>query len=146
MFDRINLLVSKHNFTMKVWDDRYSKGLWAVCTPNQWQADEIQEASEDGDLDMIPATEYVLSTEWLPVVVAPSLLEVLSALEDRLAALGEAELERTTTWRAGVWDALEHLRDVRRESKGYGGTDGRYRELPVTLQALRDQAAAISAE
>lgn len=146
MFDRINLLVSKHNFTLKVWDDRYSKGLWAVCTPNQWQADEIQESSEDGDLDMIPATEYALSTEWLPVVTAPSLSEALGALEERLASLGDAELGRSTTWATGVWDALEHLRDVRRESTGYGGSDGRYRELPVTLQALRDQAAAVSAE
>ena len=141
MFQRINLLVTKHDFTLKVWNDRYSKGLWAVCTPNQFQADEIQEASEDGDLDMIPATEYVLSTQWLPVVVAPSLLEVLSALEDRLASLGEAELDRATTWRTGVWDALEHLRDVRRESKDYGGTDGRFRALPVTLQSVRELAA-----
>jgi hypothetical protein len=146
MFDRINLLVSKHNFSLKVWDDRYSKGLWAVCTPNQWQADVIQEASEDGDLDMIPATEYVLATEWLPVVTAPSLLEALSALEDRLASLGDAELCRSSTWGTGVWDALEHLRDVRRASANYGGTDGHFRALPVTLQTLREQSAVVTTD
>ena len=146
MFDRINLLVSKHGFTLKVWDDRYSKGLWAVCTPNQWQANEIQESSEAGDLDMIPATEYALSTDWLPVVTAPSLLKALDTLEERLTSLGDAELGRSTAWAKGVWDALEHLRDVRRESADYGDTDGRFRALPVTLQALRDQVAAVSAK
>jgi len=134
MFKRINLLVSKHDFTLKVWDDRYSKGLWAVCTPIQYQADEIQEASYAGDLDMIPATEYVLSTEWLPVVTGASLSEALGALEERLSSFDDTEIGRGTAWGIGVWDTLEHLRDVRRESKDYGDTDGHFRALPKTFQ------------
>lgn len=84
MFERINFLVAKRGFTLKVWEDRYSKGVWAVCTPVPYDGDAIYEASEDGDIAMSAATDYVLSTEWLPVVTGPSVIEALTKLEERL--------------------------------------------------------------
>ena len=145
MFERIDRLVTKNGFTLKAWDDRYCKGVWVVCTHNQYQADEIQQASEAGDLDMIPATEYVLSTEWLPVVTGRTLVTAVAALEARLAPLDEGDLARESPWGSAVWDALEHLRDVRRDATEYGGSDGRFQVLPETLQALRASLAASAA-
>lgn len=145
MFDRIDRLVTKNGFTLKAWDDRYSRGVWVVCTQLQYQADEIQEASEDGDLDMIPATGYVLSTDWLPVVTGATLMAAMAALEARLASLGEDDLTRESPWGSAVWSALEHLRDVRRDATEYGSSEGRFQSLPETLSALRVSLAAAGA-
>jgi hypothetical protein len=112
MFDRINTLVSKRGFTFKAWDDRYGKGIWAVCTPLPNHGDEICEASADGDLDMISATEYVLSTEWLPIVTGKSLADALTELEERLGRFSAQSLAEGSSWSAAVCDALEHFRDV----------------------------------
>lgn len=126
MFERINVLVSKRRFTLKAWADRYGKGIWAVCTPSAYHGDEICEASSDGDLDMIPATEYVLSTQWLPIVTGNNLVEALIELEDRLGRFSTDALLDGSCWSAAVWDALEHFRDVRRSRATFG-------ELPATL-------------
>ncbi|WP_247391772.1 hypothetical protein [Ralstonia pseudosolanacearum] len=126
MFDRINTLVSKRRHTLKVWEDRYGKGIWAVCTPIPYHGDEICEASSDGDLDMIPATEFVLSTDWLPIAMGNSLADALTALEGRLSRLSDAARSEGSCWSAAVWDALEHFVEVRR-------TRGEFGELPATL-------------
>ncbi|WP_346380621.1 hypothetical protein [Acidithiobacillus sp.] len=135
---RIDLLIIEHDFTFLAWNDRYSKGVWVVCAPNAYQANEILESSEDGDLDMIPCTEFVLSTDWLPVEIGPSLADAMTALETRLAKLPADQLGRGSGWYAAVWDALEHLRGVRRESAGYGGTEGRLHPLPSNFTDVRN--------
>ncbi|PEH40610.1 hypothetical protein CRM94_16550 [Burkholderia gladioli] len=138
MFDRINELVAKQGFTLKAWDDRYGKGVWAVCTPLPYHGEEICEASSDGDLDMIAATEYVLSTKWLPVVTARSIFEALGELEGLLGTFSaDALSERASLWRQAVWDALEHFRDVRH-------SDGDFDELPAILS--RTEAHTVSAD
>ncbi|CAJ6620674.1 Uncharacterised protein [Burkholderia pseudomallei] len=126
MFERINTLVKRMGFSVKLWNDRYGKGVWAVCTPLAYHAVEICEASSDGDMEMIPAAEYVLSTDWLPVVASRSVVDAMSALEARLGQFTEAALEEQSCWREAVWDALEHFRDVRRSG-------GHFEELPVVL-------------
>jgi hypothetical protein len=47
----------------------------------------VEDASDSGDLDMMPATDYLFSAEWLPIVLGNNLLDVLSKLEQRLATL-----------------------------------------------------------
>jgi len=126
----ISHLVGKHGFELMCWDDRYSKGVWAVCLPGFYQAQAVRNASEDGDLDMIPATEYVLESSWLPVVTGANLEDALTRLEDRLAGLDSSQLVRDSDWGIASNEALTHLMDVRRASKGYGGTDGKFRPLP----------------
>lgn len=126
MFDRINTLISKRGFTLKSWNDRYGKGIWAVCTPLPYQADEICESSSDGDMDMIAATEYVLFTDWLPITTGNNLIEALTNLEERLSRFTDSDLSEGSRWSAAVWDALEHFRDVR-------DSGGEFGELPVTL-------------
>lgn len=126
MFDRINTLVSKRGFTLKVWPDRYGKGIWAVCTPLPQHGDEVCDASSDGALDMIPATAYILSTEWLPIITGNNVADALADLEQRLHRFSVAALSERSCWSTAVWDALEHFRDVRQSSHEFG-------ELPSTL-------------
>jgi hypothetical protein len=132
MFDRIDALITKHGFAFQSWDDRYSKGIWACLAPNEYLLDTVRESTSDGDLDMIPATEYFMFTDWLPLVTGRTFVEALSELENRLAALPAEQLRRESDWSGAVFEALEYLRDVRSASSSYGGTDGKFNKLPDT--------------
>lgn len=112
-FERIDLLVTKHGFVFQAWDDRYSKGVWAVCTPSSPQAAEIWAASEDSDVEMFHCTSYVLGTEWLPVEIGPSLLSAMAALEDRLSKLPADQMGGETAWASAVRSALGRIQEVR---------------------------------
>jgi len=138
MFERIDALITKHGFAFQSWDDRYSKGVWACLAPNEYLLDAVRESTSDGDLDMIPATEYFMFTDWLPLVTGRTFVEALTELEKRLAALPPNQLGRGSDWSGAVFEALEHLRDVRSASSSYGGTDGKFDKLP---EAWADVAA-----
>lgn len=130
MFPLIDALVTKHGFALESWDDRYSKGVWAVLSPSEDLTGDIMAASSDGDLDMIPATGYVLGTDWLPVVTGESFVQALNLLEARLATLPPEMIGRGTDWSNAVLDALSNLREVRRQSGEYGASDGKFTPLP----------------
>ncbi|MCK4120397.1 hypothetical protein ACI2UK_27035 [Ralstonia nicotianae] len=132
----ISQLVGKQGFELMCWDDRYAKGVWAVCLPGFYQAQAVRDSSEDGDLDMTPATEYLLDSSWLPVVTGANLGNALTKLEARLAALEPSQLERHSDWRVATYEALSHLMEVRRESTGYGHTDGKFRALPKDFAVI----------
>ena len=133
MFKLIDALISKQGFVLESWDDRYSKGVWVALSPSEYLTGRIMSSSSDGDLDMIPATEFVLGTEWMPVVTGRTFLESMSALENLLEALPPEMMARGSTWAVAVTKALEHLRDVQNEHKGYGASDGKFVALPVTF-------------
>lgn len=130
MFDRVNNLVTQQSFAMQAWDDRYSKGVWVALSPDEYALDVIRDLSSAGDLDMIPATNYILGTEWLPVVTGRSLVESMAQLEERLASLPPDQLVRGSTWSKMVYESMNYLRTMNRECKGYGAIDGKLEPLP----------------
>ncbi|MCE2571841.1 hypothetical protein [Motilimonas eburnea] len=119
-FFRINELMTKHGFVLRSWDDRYSKGIWVCIARNGSLLEEVEDASDAGDLDMIPATDFILSQNWLPIVVGNDLCDGLKKLENRLSALPESELTRLSQWSKAVDEVLEHLKVVTNSSTGYG--------------------------
>ncbi len=133
MFKLIDALISKQGFVLESWDDRYGKGVWVALSPAEYLTGDIMSSSSDGDLDMIPATEFVLSTEWMPVVTGRTFLESMSELENLLEALPPEMLERGSAWTVAVTEALQHLRDVQEENKDYGASDGKFVALPETF-------------
>ncbi|HGP0204874.1 hypothetical protein AB2D13_24410 [Pseudomonas aeruginosa] len=140
MFDRINKLVAKDGFSLLIWDDRYSKGIWAGLGISQSDVDTVSSLSEAGDLDMIPAMEYVFSAAWLPYVTGDSVADALSQLEARLATLPEDQLTRDSLWSSLTSQAIEALRTAYREAPDYGMLDGRLTKLPSSW-AQAEQAA-----
>lgn len=133
----ISLLVEKHGFQLLCWDDRYSKGIWAACMPWLQQAQDVSDASDTGDSDMIPAMEYLQDCDWLPAVTGGTLVAALARLEERLATIGEAQLNRESDWTSAVCAAMEHMDDVQDAAeKTDGFTDGRYRPLPKDFMAV----------
>lgn len=130
MFDRINKLVSQQEFALQAWNDRYGKGVWVALSPDESALEVIRDLSNSGDLDMIPATDYILGTEWLPVLTGRSWIEAMAQLEDRLAMLPPDQLMRRSVWSNKVYEAMNYLRRKNRECKNYGELDGKLEPLP----------------
>ncbi len=105
----INLLVSKHDFSFLAWNDGLGCGVWAVCTPITGHADTISYLSDTKDFYMVERNNFLLSIEWLPVVVADSLVEAMAALETKLAKLPAGQLERHSLWSKAIFRAMELL-------------------------------------
>lgn len=141
MFDRVNKLVTKDGFSLLIWDDRYSKGIWAGLGISQSDVETVSSLSEAGDLDMIPATEYVFSADWLPYVTGDSVADALSQLEARLATLPEDQLRRDSLWSSLTSRAIDALRTAYREAPDYGMLDGRLTKLPSSWLDAVEQAA-----
>jgi hypothetical protein len=129
MFEHINHLISRRGYAYASWKDRYSKGIWAICTPLPEQAAEVNAASSDGDFPMAAAADFLLDNDWLPVAVGDSLSSALQALEDRLAARAGEVLREGSDWSIAVWDVFTHFQEARRS----GGQHGDFSDLPATL-------------
>lgn len=99
MFERIDRLITNHDFAFQAWSDRYGKGVWAALGLWENMVDTVRDLSSAGDLDMIAATEYVFSVSWLPMVTGRTLNEAMAALEEKLASLPQDQLNRGSEWR-----------------------------------------------
>jgi hypothetical protein len=119
MFERIDILVTKHGFSFQAWDDRYSKGVWAALGSWENQIDTVRDLSSAGDLDMIPAMDYVFSADWLPYVTGRTLVDAMQALENRLAELPSDQLNRGSDWMSLVSGAIDALRNATDRRSNY---------------------------
>ncbi|NOI31863.1 hypothetical protein [Vibrio coralliilyticus] len=133
---KINELMTKHGFGLRSWDDRYGKGVWVCIARNSYPLEEVEDASGAGDLDMIPATDFLLSQEWLPFAIGNDLADGLTKLENRLSALPESELSRVSQWSNAVDEVLEHLKEVTNSSSDYGNTEGQFNTLSSDFRKI----------
>lgn len=134
-FERIDQLVTKQDFCFQAWDDRYGKGVWVALGTWENQIDTVRDLSSDGDLDMIPAMDYVFSADWLPYVTGHSLADAMQKLEDRLALLPQDQLSRGSQWASLVRDAITALRDATLGRSWYGDKKPESLEdLPPTFE------------
>lgn len=134
----IDKLISKRNFVLHSWDDNYSTGVWCCCLPYSGQCIEVEDASEDQGFDMDSAYSYFLdpNANWLPIVIAPSFIEALAALEARLAAL-PPDFISTDSWSYATFQVIEHVRTVRKKtSENYAETNGKYKPLPTDFNDI----------
>lgn len=144
--ERLNGLVTKEGFYFQAWDDPYSKGIWAALGLFESQIDCVRDLSSAGDLDMIPAMDYVFSADWLPYVTGQTLIEAMQKLEDRLAALPAVELSRNSRWASLVSEAIQALADATHGRSYYGDKQpAPLADLPATfgaaLAAAQDETA-----
>lgn len=141
-FDRIDRLVTKEDFCFQAWDDRYSKGVWAALGLWANQIDIVRDLSSAGDLDMIPAMDYVFSAEWLPYVTGRTLGEAMQKLEERLALLPQDQLNRNSQWADLVSKAMEALHDSTSRRSWYGEKKPKsLDDLPATFELAVAKAA-----
>lgn len=134
-FNRIDQLVTKEGFCFQAWDDRYSKGVWAGLGVIENQVDIVRDLSSAGDLDMIPAMDYVSSAGWLPYVTGRTLAEAMRKLEERLALLPADQISRNSRWAGLVSEAIDALSNATRGRSWYGGNAPEpLDDLPATFE------------
>lgn len=128
----VDLLMSYQNgFCLYSWKGRYGDDTWICLMPNVDLAEVVRDATDLGDCDMIPLTEYFRSTEWLPIIVEGDFQTALATLEARLASLPREALGRDTKWAAQVEYAVKHAHEVMDANSDYGGCDGKFDKLPT---------------
>ena len=135
-FERVNTLVTKHHYAFQSWNDRYSKGVWASLAPCDDLLDEVRESTSDGDLDMIPSTEYFSNTKWLPIVLGYNFVDALVNLEARLSKIPNEMFCRNSMWESAIIESLKHLRAIRNAGDDYGKIDGKFLKLPKTFDEM----------
>ncbi len=134
----IDKLVKEKNFVLLTWNDRYScGGAWACCLPYLSQCEVVYESSEDGDTLMIPKTEYLLNTSWLPIVTGSSATDALQKLETRLATL-PTDFLADDNWAYATDEAINYLsRTAKKYEHDEGGIDGRLKPLPIDYKEIK---------
>lgn len=146
-FERIDRLVTKEDFSFQAWNDRYSKGVWAALGLWENQIDTVRDLSSDGDLDMIPAMDYVFSADWLPYVTGRTLDEAMQKLEERLAGLPQEQLNRGSQWADLVSKAIDALNEATSGRSSYGDKKPEsLDDLPATFELAVEWLAACQAE
>ena len=85
---------------------------------------------------MIPATDFLLSQEWLPFAIGDDLVDGLTTLENRLSVLPDSELSRVSQWSNAVDEALEHLKEVTNSSSNYGSIKGQFNTLSSDFRRI----------
>lgn len=133
----IDKLVKEKNFVLLTWDARYSSGAWACCLPYLSQCEVVYEASSDGDTLMIPKMEYLLNTNWLPLVDGSSAMDALEKLEARLATL-PTDFLADNDWVYATDEAINYLsRTQKKYAHDEGGLDGRLNPLPIDYREIK---------
>lgn len=124
-FATINTLITNHNFYFQSWDDRYSKGVWAALGTYDGEIDIVRDLSNAGDLDMIPAMDYILysETDWLPYVTGNNFMDALMKLEQRLEKLPQDQFRHDTVWSDSVYTAIHRLFKATYKKSAYSDTD-----------------------
>lgn len=141
-FDRIDRLVTEERFCFQALDDRYGKGVWAALGSSEGQIDIVRNLSSAGDLDMDPAMNYVLSSNWLPYVTGRTLGEAMKTLEERLGFLPQDQLSRESQWTRLVYDAIDALSDATHNRSWYGLKGSKVPESLDDLPATFNLAVA----
>lgn len=145
-YTRIDELVTKHDFFFQAWNDKYCKGVWAALGLSECHIDTVRDLSDAGDLDMIPAMDYVFSADWLPYVTGRNLEEAMQALEARLASLPQDQLHRGSLWGDLVHGAIEALEESTRGRSYYFDNQPRpLDDLPETFELAVAQRLSVSA-
>lgn len=49
--DKIQELISKNDWVLQCWDDRYSRGIWAIVAPHVNHVYEMRQITDGGDIE-----------------------------------------------------------------------------------------------
>jgi hypothetical protein len=139
LYPHLDFLVQQ-SWHLHVWDDRYSKGIWAAIFPNEETLADFCDATSCGDDEAANACTYMLDVDWTPAVVRSSVYDALMSLDSRLGnILGLKPVQmmaRNYSWHhpyvVAVDAALLHFSEQRHEWAGKGNTT--YVDLPARWQ------------
>jgi len=111
--DAIQKLILQYDWNLQCWDDRYSRGIWAIVAPQANHTYEMREISDGGDIESMVLGEYFYNEgSWLPVAIGDNLMNVLAKLNEKIQPFID-----NNVWRSRVYDAFQQIIEI---------TDGNY--------------------
>ncbi|KAA6447874.1 hypothetical protein DX932_32760 [Bacillus cereus] len=98
-------LILKYDWNLLCWEDRYSRGIWAIVAPHPNHTYEIREIT-DGEGILSTALSFYFCNEgsWLPVATGSNLKDVLTNLDDKIKPMTSNGI-----WRSSVYDTFQHF-------------------------------------
>ncbi|PEY47920.1 hypothetical protein CN348_24465 [Bacillus cereus] len=103
--DALQELILKHDWNLLCWEDRYSRGIWAIVTPHPNHAYEIREITDgEGIISNELGFYFCNEGSWLPVAVGSNLKDVLMSLDGKIKPMIGNNI-----WRKGVYDTFQHF-------------------------------------
>lgn len=106
-------IISKHDWILQCWDDRYGRGIWVVIAPQINHTYELREIIDGGSIESTTLADYLHKKgKWLPVTNSEHLTEALAALNSKLKQMNN------DTWRTNVYNAFQTILEVNDGSYG----------------------------
>ncbi|QWG92876.1 hypothetical protein [Bacillus mycoides] len=98
-------LISSYDWNLQCWEDRYSRGIWAIVAPHPSHTNEMREII-DGEAMFSTELGFYFYNEgsWLPVANGNNLMDVLTNLNDKIKPMID-----NTIWKRSVYDTFQHF-------------------------------------
>ncbi|MBG9749658.1 hypothetical protein ABD81_10595 [Bacillus thuringiensis] len=98
-------LIVKYDWNLLCWEDRFSRGIWAIVAPHPNHTYEIREIT-DGEGILSTALWFYFCNEgsWLPVANGSNVKDVLTKLDDKIKPMIGNNI-----WRESVNDTFQHF-------------------------------------
>lgn len=98
-------LILKYDWNLLCWEDRYSRGIWAIVAPHPNHMYEMREIT-DGEGISSTALGFYFCNEgsWLPAANGSNLKDVLTKLDDKIKPMIGNDI-----WRSSVYDTFQHF-------------------------------------
>ncbi|AFQ19943.1 hypothetical protein P9Y62_30830 [Bacillus thuringiensis] len=103
--DAITELITRNDWNLLCWEDRYSRGIWAIVAPHPYHTYKIREIT-DGEGMLSTELGFYFHNEgsWLPVANGNNLKDVFTKLDDKIKPMID-----NTIWRRSVYDTFQHF-------------------------------------
>lgn len=106
--DKIQDLISTNDWVLQCWNDRYSRGIWAIVAPHINHVHEMENITDGGDMESFELGDYFYNEgSWLPVENGSNLAEVLTKLNEKVSPFTQNKL-----WKEKVYDAFQRIIEV----------------------------------
>lgn len=98
----IDVLLTKYDWVLLSWDDRYGRGIWSMVAPNLNQAYDVREIMDGSDIESSVLGDYFNEEgAWMPVTHNETLSDALVFLDKKIQDVNES-----FEWRMLVSDAF----------------------------------------
>lgn len=94
-------LITKHDWNLSCWDDRYGRGIWGIAAPHYAHSNELREITDGSDIESLELGFYLAGKgSWLPVVRGENLAEVMQALDAKASIYVNSDPLRNAAYKA----------------------------------------------
>ena len=142
MYKIINLLITTHGFAFHSWNS--DNEVWVCMSPVASQLEDLRDATADDSatiqngFSIADVINYIIPTNWLPILHGDDFLSAMTELEKRLETIPQNLLCIGSPWSNAIFEALENLCDFRHSlMDGFENSENEIlKSLPPTLDDI----------